>query len=350
MHIKKIPKAMMLALVASAGAGYAETPSDIKMTWFGITNWYYEIGDTGILMDGAVSRWWEDDATSDPTEVARVFGGLDQGAGIDFIFIGHEHADHSIDAVEWARLTGAPIYTSKEACDTAIEKGLPAQQCNAVYGGEVVDVADHTQVRIVRWAHSVSCDKTSNGGTEGIETFGFLFTTKTDQGTRAWFMSDSGAGNEELVTNRIVDGVDYGAPLANLSAAVRDAGLSGFDLWQGGPESRVVNQARVLIPVYDVKTIMPQHYGARGGYDLTKGLHYPYDAAEMPKLQALLKEHDVQSIVSTNYFDAYVYDEEGIQTVENSTVKLAMGLPETGPGPGEQGVNPRAGEMECPQD
>ena len=344
MTLRNTIRAALLASIAVPHVATAQDATDgVRMTWFGITNWYYEIGDTGVLIDGAVSKFWEDNATSDAAEVDRVFKGLDQGAGVDMIFIGHEHADHSIDAVEWARVIGAPIYTSEVACDAAIANGLPEGQCTPVYGGEVIDVNDDTQVRVVRWSHSFGCDKDSAGGTEGLETFGFFFTHRTADGTLAWFMSDSGAGNAELVTNRIVDGVDYGAPLANLADAVRDAGVDGFDLWQGGPESRIVNQARVLVPAFDIKTFMPQHFGARGGYDITQGLHYPFDLAEMPKLAALLDERDVELVVSENYFDAYVYDASGVRRDDNAAIKTALGLPASGTGPQREPAQGRDG-------
>ncbi|MHA7869837.1 MAG: MBL fold metallo-hydrolase [Salipiger thiooxidans] len=322
----------------------------IRMTWFGITNWFYEFGDTGVLVDGVVSPFSEDDAKPNPDQVARVLEAMDRGTGVDMIFVGHDHRDHTFDTVEWARQTGAPVYTSAVACEGMISDGLPEDQCTPVYGGETIDVDANTTVRVVRWSHSFRCDADSNGGTEGIETFGFLFKHETADGPISWFMTDSGAGGPELVTNRIVDGTDYGAPLANLADAVRDADLTGFDLWQGGPESRVVNQARVLVPVFDIKYFMPQHYGARGGFDLGTGLHYAFDTAEMPKLTALMEERGVEPFVSQNYFDAYVYSASGLERVDNAEVKTALGLPASGPGPAEQGPNPRAGKLECAQD
>lgn len=333
-----------------SGPAQAESLDSVKMTWFGITNWYYEFGDVGVLVDGAVSDFTKEPAVSDPALVERVYKALDKGAGVDKIFIGHEHGDHSIDAVAWSEVTGAPIYTSKVACDAAVAKGLPEDMCHPVYGGETIDVSETTKVHVVRWSHSFRCDASSEGGIKGIETFGFLFTTETTEGKIAWFISDSGAGGPELVTNRIVDGVDYGAPLGNLVKAVRDAGVDGFPLWQGGPESRVVNQARVLLPVFNVKTFMPQHFGARGGYNILDGLHYAYDPDEMPKMQKVLKDYGASSLFPINYFDAYDYSAAGVTPIENAEVKAAMGLPAQGPGPIEQGPNPRSGQLECTQD
>lgn len=340
--------AMMLSVAA-----FSQTPAksdDVKMTWFGITNWYYEIGDTGILVDGVVSKFNDKEAKSDQSLVERVYKALDRGAGVDSIFIGHEHADHSFDAVAWAKVTGSKIYTSEVACSAAISHGLPKEQCSPVYGGEVIKVGDKTEVRVVRWLHSMPCEETSEGGTKGIETFGFLFTVNTPSGKLSWFISDSGAGGQELVTNRIVNGKNFGSPLGNLSKVVRDAGLNGFDLWQGGPESRVVNQARTLVPVFNIKYFMPQHYGARGGYDILSGLHYAYKSDEQPKLKSVLDEYGVKTLVSQNYFDSYSYSSKGLTSVSADKAKTAMGLPLSGPGPKPQEANPRSGKLECEMD
>ncbi|MGK9052648.1 MBL fold metallo-hydrolase [Neorhizobium petrolearium] len=346
-------KAALLAatlLSVPAGSAAATETSDVRMTWFGVTNWYYEIGETGILIDGVVSKFNDKEAPSDKALVERVFKALDRGAGVDNIFIGHEHDDHSFDAVAWAQVTGSKIYTSEVACEAAISRGLPKAQCNPVYGGEVIDLDDKTQVHVVRWAHSVGCDITSEGGTKGIETFGFLFTTEVRSGKLSWFISDTGAGGQELVTNRIVKGKDFGSPLGNLAKAMRKAEVDEISLWQGGPESRVVNQARVLVPAFNIKYFMPHHYGARGGYDILGGLHYAYNPAEQPKLDGVLKEYGVANITSINYFDAYTFNLSGVKSIDNAVVKLAMGLPAKGPGPKPQQPNPRAGQLECEVD
>ncbi len=254
-----------------------------------------------------------------------------------------------MDTPEWAKQTNAQYYGSKNACAEAVEYGVPASKCTALYGGEKVQLNEHVTMRVVRWVHSVGCGNLQNGG--GIETFGYLFTAKTPEKTLTWYVTDSGAGGRDLTIDQVdADGVNRGAPLTNLSNAVRDAGINGFEVWQGGPESRVVNQARTVVPAFDVKYFMPHHFGARGGFNILNGLHYPYVEDEMPKLKALLAKAGVPQIYSKNFFDAFVYDKDGIRSVDNAQVKLAMGLPASGIGPGVQGVNPRTGEMECEED
>ena len=40
------------AVLAACGGGGSDAPPNMRMTWFGITNWHYQLGDAGILLDG----------------------------------------------------------------------------------------------------------------------------------------------------------------------------------------------------------------------------------------------------------------------------------------------------------
>ncbi len=347
-----VAAATLLVLgVAACGGGddddaSASAPTSVRMTWFGITNWHYQIGDLGIMLDGAVGY---PSSRPNPAMVTKVHDALKLKGDVDVVLLGHLHGDHSVDTPEWAVQTKAQYYGSKNACAEAVAYGVPAAKCTPLFGGEKVELNSHVTMRVVRWVHSIGCGLLQNGG--GIETFGYLFTAKTPQKTLTWFVTDSGAGGRDLTTDQIdTDGVNRGAPLTNLSKAVRDAGISGFEVWQGGPESRVVNQARTVIPAFGVKYFMPHHFGARGGFNLLNGLHYPYVEDEMPELKKLLAANSVPQVYAKNFFDAFVYDRTGVKQVENTEIKTVMGLPASGPGPGVQGTNPRAGEMECPGD
>lgn len=322
------------------------SPKNVRMTWFGVTNWHYQVGELGILLDGAVGYPARD---ANPAMVTKVHDALRLKGDVDVVLLGHLHGDHSVDTPEWAKQTKAQYYGSKAACQEAVAYGIAAAKCTALYGGEKVQLNEHVTMRVVRWVHSIGCGLLQNGG--GIETFGYLFTARTADKTLTWYVTDSGAGGKDLTTDQIdTDGVNRGAPLSNLSKAVRDAGIDGFEVWQGGPESRVVNQARVVVPAFDVKYFMPHHFGARGGFNITNGLHYPYVEDEMPELKKFLAKAGVPQVYATNYFDAYLYDAKGLRPDGNAEVKLAMGLPASGVGPGVQGSNPRQGEMECPGD
>src|SRR2546427_5642082 len=44
-----------VAVTACGGAGEgASQPTEIRTTWFGISNFHYQIGSTGIILDGEV--------------------------------------------------------------------------------------------------------------------------------------------------------------------------------------------------------------------------------------------------------------------------------------------------------
>jgi hypothetical protein len=116
----------------------------------------------------------------------------------------------------------------------------------------------------------------------------------------------------------------------------------------------MVNQAKFVVPAFNVQIFMPHHLNARANaqsrFNLEYGMHYPYSLDDQPKLRALLDSLGVPQVFPTNYWDAWVYDKHGIHTVENTAMKADYGLPASGPGPGVQGPNPRAGELECPTD
>lgn len=172
-----------------------------------------------------------------------------------------------------------------------------------------------------------------------------------------------GGGGQDLFIPRVVGKgtaaeKTYGAPFTNLANAFNEAGVKNIDLWQGGPESRVVNQARVLMPAFKIKYFQPHHLGTRAtlvdgvsvGFKLEYGLHFPYLPSEVPKLTAFMASEGVTAQNPVNYFDAWVLNKDGFSTSDNANVKAVYGLPATGPGPGKQGPNPRSGQLECTND
>lgn len=346
---------LALGLVA-CGSGSSDqnagAPEKVKMTWFGITNWHYQVGDLGILQDAAAAFNQSDAAVADAIVKRTNKAFLDTGHTVDVIILGHLHGDHSENTPDFVKLNPKARYyaSSKAGCDEAIARGVEAARCTAVIGGEVFKLNDFVTMYPVRWVHSVTCTaNTLNGG--GIETIGYLFKVQSKNGILSWFTHDSGAGGAELVAPRIVNGVNYGAPWDNLAKAMRAAGLTTFDVWQGGPESRMVGQARYIVPVYRPKYFTPNHLNARGGFDLLRGIHYPYKDEDQPKMKAFMESYGIPSMIPINYFDAWDYDSTSMRKVGNAPLKAAMGLPAEGPGPQALGTNPRtASELECPQD
>lgn len=329
-----------------------DAPQAIRMTWFGITNWHYQVGKVGILLDGETVN---SGSTPNAASVTKALASLKRTGTVDVILIGHDHGDHSVQVPEWAKQTGKQVYAPKTVCTKLVAAGVPAAQCTALLGGEAIKLDDFSTVRVVRWVHSVDCDELSNG-TGGPETFGFLVTAQSNDKDKVLnlYVSDSGAGGVDLTIPRIADGKTYGSPLSNLNVAMKEAKLSSLDIWQGGPESRMVNQARTVIPAFDVKTFMPHHLNSRANtqsnFKLTYGMHYPYSLDDQPKLKAFLQASGVPQVFPTNYFDAWTYDKSGIKKVDNAAMTADWGLPADGPGPGVQGPNPRAGNLECAAD
>lgn len=361
--MKPIPRALRIAALGTLAAAALiacnddedsgpQAPESIEMTWFGITNWHYQIGGLGIMLDGETMNRGN---TPNAASVTKAIASLQRGGSIDVILVGHEHVDHSVQVPEWARQTGKPVYAPGPVCARFAAAGLPATQCTTLQGGEKLALNSFVDVHVVRWVHSVDCDELSNG-TGGPDTFGFLIVARTGKGDEKLnlYVSDSGAGGPDLTTPRVVNGVTQGSPLSNLAAAMRAAGLTHLDIWQGGPESRMVYQARTVVPAFDVRTFMPHHLNARASgsvrFDLAHGMHYPYSADDQPKLKAFLQASGVPQVFPTNYFDKWVYTKAGINKVPNTAAKADWGLPAEGPGPGAQGPNPRAGSLECPQD
>ena len=272
----------------------------------------------GILLDGETRNRG---STADAASVGKAITSLQRGGSIDVILVGHDHGDHSAQVPEWARQTGKPVYAPATVCTKLNAAGLPPEQCNTLKGGEKIELDRHTDVHVVRWVHSVDCDELSNG-TGGPETFGFLIVARTHKKDEILnvYVSDSGAGGPDLTTPRVADGVTYGSPLSNLAAAVNAAGLRHIDIWQGGPESRMVYQARTVVPAFDVRTFMPHHLNSRANaqsrFDLTYGMHYPYSVDDQPKLRAFLDASGVPQVYPTNYFDKWVYSKAGITKID----------------------------------
>ncbi|MDP9996480.1 L-ascorbate metabolism protein UlaG (beta-lactamase superfamily) [Variovorax boronicumulans] len=339
----------------------AKAPTDLRTTWFGISNWHYQVGDLGFILDGEVVN---SGRTPNPAAVKKALTALTKRGTVDFFLVGHEHGDHALQIPEYAKQTGKPIYAPAAVCAAVLAYGNPGSQCTTLKGGETLKMNDFVTVRVVRWLHSLDCGQAGNG-TAGVETFGFLVTAQTKNKDRVLtlYASDSGAGGVDLFIPRVVgkgtpSETVYGAPFSNLADAVRASKVPNIDVWQGGPESRVVNQARVLMPAFGIKYFQPHHLGTRAtlvdgvsvGYKLEYGLHFPYLESEVPLLTAFMKSNGTTPMNPSNYFDAWVLDAAGFRPVDNADVKADYGLPATGPGPGKQGPNPRSGQLECVND
>ena len=73
---------------------------------------------------------------------------------LDVMLIGRSHFDHSWDAPEWSKLTGAEIIGGASTCLQAVSQAVESAQCRSVSGGEKISLGDGITMRVVRFNHS----------------------------------------------------------------------------------------------------------------------------------------------------------------------------------------------------
>lgn len=337
---------------------HAAGPSSVDITWMSVTNMYYRLGSLGIVTDGYITRIPQTEffgggggmgqtrapAVPNVAAVARVLESLGGAQRVTHLLTGHSHFDHSFDTATWSRLSGAPIIGSKTTCFQARAEGVPAERCRTVQGGERIALADGVTMRVVRWNHSGESsrnpeqhdpvelarvpmkDPATGGLRAGVaEDFpnggggrAFLFTVESPAGRLSWFFNNS-AGAADLRDPIIVDGTNYGAPLENLRAAMRDAKLESVDLWIGSGGAPV---AELVLPVLKPKWFLPVHWDSFW-LPFEAGLAKPYSD---PPLEALMTARHIQVVKATQYMDKWRLDATGLHAVPNTALKRALGF------------------------
>ena len=346
------------ALASGCGPARPSGPSFVDITWLSIANVHYQFGSTGVLTDGYISRIPESEfhggggglaetrtpQKPDVMAVARVLAALGGPSSIQLLLTGHSHFDHSFDTATWSRLTGASIIGSRTTCLQARAAGLAERSCRVVEGGEAISLAEGVRMRVIRWNHSgdpainpeqhnpVELDEVprpdpvTGGLRAGVaEDFpngggnrAFLFDVDGPDGRFSWFYQNS-ASPVDLHLPIVVDGQNFGAPLENLKAEMKDAGLTTIDLWIGTSSADV---ARLVLPVIAPKAFLPVHWdGLYGAF--AAGVPKPYAD---PELEALLKERGVTLVRPVQYMDKWRFDRDGIRAVDNTAVKRALGF------------------------
>ena len=335
-------------------------PDHVDITWMSISNMFYEIGPLGIVTDGYITRipqsefyggggglaFTRNAHAPDVDGVRRVMNAIGGAAKIQILLSGHSHFDHSFDTATWSRLTSARIIGPKSTCLQAEAEKIPAARCTAVFGMEKISLAPGVTMRVVRFNHSgdpatnaeqhnpVELEKApvpdpSTGGLRGgvAEDFpngggvrGYLFVVEGPQGRFSWFFQNS-ASNVDFSVPIVVNGKDYGAPDANLKAAMKDAGLDSVDLWIGTGGAAI---ARLVVPIIKPKAYLPVHwdglYAAFGG-----GMPRAYSDRA---LEQFLAESGVNLLKPGQYMDKWRLNRNGVQPVANTAVKSALGFPD----------------------
>ena len=356
--------ATLVALSAIAPA-QAAGPSYVDITWLSISNIYYELGPRRILTDGYITRLPESAFFGgggglaqtrqafkpDAAAVGRVLTALGGPSSVDLLLTGHSHFDHSFDTVTWSKLTNAPIVGSKTTCFQAAAENVPANRCTPVYGGEKMQLSDGVTMYVVRWNHSgdpaVNPEQHNaveleapprpdpqTGGLHGgvAEDFpngggnrAYLFVVDGPDGRFSWFFQNS-ASAVDINVPIVVGGVNYGAPLDNLRAALKAAGLDSVDLWIGTGGLPI---AQLVLPVLKPKAYLPVHWdGLFGAF--AAGVPKPYAD---PALEDFLTKARVTLVKPTQYLDKWRLDRNGLRPLPNDAVKQALGFAKARPAP-----------------
>jgi hypothetical protein len=145
-----------------------------------------------------------------------------------------------------------------------------------------------------------------------------LFVADGPGGRFAWFFQNS-VSLSDISTPIVVGGVDYGAPIENLKAAVKAEGLSSVDLWIGTADAGV---ARLLLPILAPKAYLPVHWdGLYGAFEA--GVPTPYADAG---LETRLAEAKVPLLRPVQYMDKWRLSRDGVRPIPNDAVKKALGF------------------------
>jgi L-ascorbate metabolism protein UlaG (beta-lactamase superfamily) len=330
----------------------------VDITWMSISNVYYQLGSLKILTDGYFTRIPPGEffggggglahtrhaSKPDTPLVVRVRDALGGATAVNLLLTGHSHFDHAFDTATWSSMTGSPIFGSQTTCYQVMAQNIPASRCTPIFGGERIALSAGVTMRVVRWNHSGDSssnpeqhnpvelqavpipDPATGGLHAGVaEDFpngggarGFLFTVDGPQGRFSWFYQNS-ASTADLTVPIVLDGVNYGAPLDNLRAAMTDAGLTSVDLWIGtGGRST----AQLVLPVIKPKAYLPVHWDGLSGAFLAGSPGAFSDST----LESYLTQSNVKLVRPRQYMDKWRLDVSGVVAVDNTAVKQALGF------------------------
>jgi L-ascorbate metabolism protein UlaG (beta-lactamase superfamily) len=337
---------------------HSARPSHVDITWMSIANVYYELGSFRVLTDGYITRLPQSaffggggdlgetrrPFTPDVNAVTRVFTALGGRSSVNVLLTGHSHFDHSFDTPTWSKLTGARIIGSKTTCFQAMAEEIPPGRCTPVYGGETIPLLNGVTLRVVRWNHSGSAatnpeqhnaveieapprrDPTTGGLRAGVAedfpngggTRAFLFVVDGPGGRFSWLYQNSGSA-VDLDVPIVAGRTNYGAPIENLKAAMKAAGLESVDLWIGTGGLAV---AQLVVPVLKPKAYLPIHWDGLWG-KFEAGVPQPYSD---PPLEQFLRSAGINLLRPEQYFDKWRLDRKGVRPISNAPIKHALGF------------------------
>jgi L-ascorbate metabolism protein UlaG (beta-lactamase superfamily) len=332
-------------------------PAHVDITWMSVSNIYAQVGPLGLIIDGYITRIPAKNFhggggglkntdvanTPDVAAVTRVLTALGGPAQVNLLLTGHSHFDHAFDTATWSMLTNSPIIGSRTTCLQAQAQHIPTDRCTVVVGGEKIKLADGVTMRVIRWNHSgdsvtnpeqhdpveLTAPPTPDPVTGGLhagvaEDFpnggggrAFLFTIDGAAGPYSWFFQNS-ASATDIDVPIVIDGVDYGAPIDNLVAAIADAGLTSVDLWVGSVNAPVAR----LLPIIRPKAFVPVHWDSF----TSPFLNGPGQFKDSSKIVPVLSAAGVKFLTPVQYMDKWRLGRDGVDPVANTAVKEALGF------------------------
>lgn len=349
-------------VLAAASAGCDDDSQNLRMTWFGISNWQLQVGDLNMVIDGYVTRIPSEYFSGgggglgltrkgypiDKALVDKMHGVLAAEHPIKYLFTGHSHFDHSFDTPYWAKATGAQVIGSKTTCYQTQALGVSSDRCVPVYGGEKFFLPHDVTVYVVLWNHSGTHEGNaeqhdavelvappkpdSDGNLRGgvAEDFpngggnrGYLFVIPHGDRPLSMFFTNSGS-TQDLQLDTVVGGNNYGSPLQSLSNAMLAAGLQSVDVWIGGGGEGV---ARYVVPILRPKAYIPNHLG-----DFFAKFDAGYDNGPFKDsgLEKYLNSVGVKLIAPGQYMDRFDLTQYGTIPVPNTAQKMAFGFADVG--------------------
>jgi L-ascorbate metabolism protein UlaG (beta-lactamase superfamily) len=135
----------------------APAPGALRAQFFGATTLVFGDGEHAVMVDALLSRPEISEVLFGkiPPDPARIAAALERGkvGKVDLLLISHSHYDHSLDAAEIAKRTGAAVVGSRSTQFVATGGGIPAERTRLVSGGEKLDAGDF-HVTVFRSLHS----------------------------------------------------------------------------------------------------------------------------------------------------------------------------------------------------
>ncbi len=366
-------------------------PDHVDITWMSVANMLYEFGALNVVTDGYITRIAASNFTGgnsglkntinpslpDVPAVTQVLDAIGGAPKVNLLLTGHSHFDHSFDTATWSMLTGAPIIGSQTTCFQAQAQNIANNFCTPVSGywdgvtpGETIALSSSVTVRIIRWDHSgdsgnpeqhlpvelIAMPTLYAGPGPGIgglragvaEDFpnggggrAFLFTVAGSAGNFSWFFensSDTEVATDVATKDEAGDTLgDYGAPTANLKAAMADAGLTSVDLWIGTGGSAVFNAtvgAQKLKDVLKPKFYLPVHwvgneYFTDHPFLTSKPVFSSLGDTSLPTTCAaagvtFLDPNQGQPASKSPYMNKWRLDPSGVSVVPNTTVQTQL--------------------------